>query len=283
MSKPYFRESTLSTIFIWLGLFALLPILVLLLISFTVSTQSTIFSWQFTLDNFIQLFQPIYATIFWHSLVFSVLCSALTLALGYPAAYCLSRVGRRYQSLLFLLMVIPFWTSSLIRTYAMMALVKTKGLINSFLLSLGIIHKPLLMLYTNEAVLIAMAYNLLPYMILPLYSNFEKLDYRLLDAAKDLGARRWRIFHSVILPLTLPGIIVGVLFVFLPAMTIFYVPDLLGGAHSVLVGNLVKTQFVTMNDWPGGSATSMVLTAILLLLIFCYRRRIRSRQLQEFL
>ena len=180
-------------------------------------------------------------------------------------------------------MIIPFWTSSLIRTYAILTILKTKGLLNSALLALGIIHHPIQLIYTNTAVLVAVVYNLLPFMIFPLYSNIEKLDTRLLDAARDLGAGKIKIFKAIILPLTMPGIMAGTLLVFLPAMTLFYIPVLVGGAKSLLLGNLVESQFLEMHNWPGGAATSIVLTLFMLLLIFIYTRFARGKQRQELL
>ena len=278
-----FRTASISLVSTWFICFAFLPIIVMVVISFMTPSINGLVKWHFTLSNYTQLCNDVFFKIFVHSFEFSVGCTLITLLLAYPAAYFISESSRKIKPLLLMLMIMPFWTSSLIRTYAMMALVKTKGIINTVLLALGIIHQPLLMLYTNAAMLIGLSYNLLPYMILPLYSNFEKLDHRLFDAARDLGASRWRIFHSITLPLTLPGIIVGILFVFLPAMTIFYIPDLLGGARGVLLGNLVQDQFLVMNDWPGGAATSTVLTVCLLLMLACYRSRAQRGQLQELM
>ena len=278
-----FRTASISLVSIWFLCCAFLPIILMVVISFMTPSINGLVKWHLTLSNYTQLYNDVFFKIFVHSFEFSVACTVITLLLAYPAAYFISESSRKIKPLLLMLMIMPFWTSSLIRTYAMMALVKTKGIINTVLLALGIIHQPLLMLYTNAAMLIGLSYNLLPYMILPLYSNFEKLDHRLFDAARDLGASRWRIFHTITLPLTLPGIIVGILFVFLPAMTIFYIPDLLGGARGVLLGNLVQDQFLVMNDWPGGAATSTVLTVCLLLMLACYRSRAQRGQLQELM
>ena len=175
------------------------------------------------------------------------------------------------------LIIIPFWTSALTRTYALMAIFKLKGLLNTSLLYLGIIHDPLQILFTNTAVLIGNVYNLLPFMILPLYANIEKLDPLLIDAARDLGANRFQLFTKIILPLTMPGIIAGILLVFLPAMTLFYVSTLLGDSKQLLLGNLIQNQFLSMHDWPGGSATSIVLTVLMLLLLLFYRRRFKNK------
>lgn len=171
------------------------------------------------------------------------------------------------------MVIIPFWTSSMIRTYAMMAILKAKGFLNALLLSLHIIHLPLLLLYTNFAVIVGLVYNLLPFMILPLYANIEKLDYRLVDAARDLGANWPTIFRRVIIPLTTPGIMAGIILVFLPAMTLFYIPDIMGGSKSMLLGNLIEDQFQFSNNWPAGSATSIILTVIMALMLMIYRRK----------
>lgn len=272
---------SLVGILAWFIIFALLPLLLMLVISFMRSDAQQFIVWQPTLANYQQLLSPVFFHIFIHSFEFAGGCTLITLAIAYPAAYYIAQCSSHIKSMLLLLMIIPFWTSSLIRTYAMMALVKTKGLVNSLLLWLGIIHHPLLMLYTVPAMMIGLSYNLLPYMILPLYSNFEKIDNRLFDAARDLGANNVQLFTRVTLPLTLPGITSGILFVFLPAMTLFYIPDLLGGARGVLLGNLVKAQFLTMNDWPGGAATSVILTAILCCMLVIIRWRVKQAQLQE--
>lgn len=277
-----FKRLSITAIVCWLGIFALLPMALMFVISFTQPDATQMMQWHFTLSNYHQIFTGIFTRIFADSAIFAISCTLITLLLAYPTAYFISQAQPRIKSLLLMLMIIPFWTSSLIRTYAMMALVKTKGIINTILLGLGIIHKPILMLYTDAAMLIGLSYNLLPYMILPLYSNFEKLDHRLYDAARDLGATRWRIFRSITLPLTMPGIMMGVLFVFLPSMTIFYIPNLLGGARGVLLGNLVEQQFVTMGNWPGGAATSVILTLFLLLMLIIFRIRAKgNEQLQE--
>lgn len=268
---PYFRKLTITPIVIWLILFALAPFILLLVISFFSHTDSQLFTLPLTFKNYTQLLHPIYFKILLQSLQLAFITTILCLILGYPVAYYITRLSKKWQPLLLILIIIPLWTSSLIRTYGMIAILKTKGLLNTLLLSLGIIHDPFLLLYSNIAVLIGMVYNLLPFMILPLYANIEKLDHRLLEAARDLGAKRTRLFIRIIFPLTLPGIIAGSLIVFLPAMTLFYIPTLLGGAKSILLGNLIQSQFLEMRNWPAGSATSIILTIFLLLLLIPYR------------
>ena len=203
--------------------------------------------------------------------------------IGYPFAYIIAQSKPFTKNLLLLLVIVPFWTSSLIRSYAMITLLKTKGLVNSLLLSLGIIHTPLQILYTNTAVIIGLVYNLLPFMILPLFANIERLDRNLLDAARDLGANWLTAFRRVIIPMTLPGILGGCMMVFLPAMTLFYIPDLLGGAKSMLLGNLIQDQFLFSNNWPGGAAISMILTAIMAIILWVYWRNSKAKDRQALL
>jgi spermidine/putrescine transport system permease protein len=162
-----------------------------------------------------------------------------------------------------------------------MALLKAKGILNQFLMLIGIIHTPLQLLYSDAAVFIGLVYDLLPFMILPLYANIEKLDHTLVDAARDLGASKTIIFFRVILPLTMPGIIAGIILVFLPAMTLFFVPVMLGGAKSLLLGNLIQNQFLTLNDWPMGAATSVCLLLIMGILLAIYWRYSKSGNRQE--
>jgi spermidine/putrescine transport system permease protein len=269
--RSLFKRSSLSILFLWLGLFALASLALMLVTSFLQHTDSDLFVFKFTLENYSELFDYVYFRILCQSLSLAAICTGLCLVIGYPAAYVLAQIRSPLKPLLLILFVIPFWTSSLIRTYAMLAILKTHGVLNTLLLSLGWIHQPTQILYTNTAVLIGSVYNLLPFMILPLYSTIEKMDLRLLEAARDLGANRLRLFRSIIIPLSMPGIVAGCLLVFLPTMTLFYIPVLLGGAKSLLIGNLIQNQFLAMRNWPGGAATSIMLTAFLLLLILIFR------------
>ncbi len=282
-TRNIFKRLFITSISGWLIVFALLPLLIMLVISFLSHNNQQLIQPSFTLDNYRTLVDNIFVRIFFHSLWFASVVTALTLLIAYPAAYAISQSKPKTKPLLLMFMIIPFWTSSLIRTYGIMALIKVKGLLNTVLLALGLIHQPLQLLYSNSAVYIGMVYNLLPFMILPLYSNFEKLDHRIIEAARDLGASRSRILSQIIIPLSMPGIMAGVLFVFLPAMTLFYIPDLLGGAKGLLLGNLVEVQFLQMLNWPGGAATSIALTILLLTLLAIYKKRMKKMQFQELL
>ncbi len=282
-SDRLFRQASLALIFIWLGVLTFIPMLLVLTTSFLAHDDHHLITLNFSLGNYHALTQYLYYRILWQSVELAFSVTLICLLIGYPVAYFIAQLTPRYKSIALLLIILPFWTSSLIRTYAILAIVKTKGLINSVLLALGIIHQPLQILYTNTAVLIGCVYDLLPFMILPLYTNIDKLDKRLFEAARDLGASRVRLLTRIILPLTRPGIIAGSLLVFLPTMTLFYIPSLLGGAKSLLMGNLIENQFLLMRDWTGGAATSVVLTLLMLGLIAIYRRYAKGKQREELL
>lgn len=278
-----FKQFSLSVIWIWLLIFALLPFGLVTIASFLSRNDTHLITLPLTLINYLQLNNSIYIKIFKESFYVAGICTAICLLLGYPFAYLIARMENSYKNLLILLVIIPFWTSSLIRCYSMITILKPKGLINSILLWLGIIDKPLSLLFTDTSVMIGLVYNLLPFMILPLLTNIERLDHRLIDAARDLGANRLTTFRKIILPLTLPGILSGCILVFLPAMTIFYIPDLLGGSKSILLGNLIQNQFLIAENWPLGSAISIVFTLLLAILLLIYWRSTRSNQSRDFL
>ncbi|WP_421259751.1 spermidine/putrescine ABC transporter permease PotB [Aeromonas sp. 600774] len=267
-----FRNGAIALILGWLTLFVFLPNLMIIGVSFLTRDESELIAPLFTLSNYSRLLDPLYFEVLLHSLWLALLATSICLLVGYPFAWLLAHLPARIRPLLLFLVVVPFWTNSLIRTYALKVLLGTRGLINGWLLDLGLIERPLQMMYTEVAVIIGLVYVLLPFMVLPLYSSIEKLDGRLLEAARDLGANGWQRLVRIILPLTLPGIIAGCLLVFLPAMGMFYVSDLLGGAKHLLIGNLIKTQFLNSRDWPFGAAISVMLTVLMALLVYCYWR-----------
>lgn len=267
-----FRTISLGVIWTWFAIFALLPFAFILVTSFLRHDEQHLVLFQPTIRHYLNLFQPLYWQIFLRSFYLAGMCTIICLILGYPFAYFLAKGKSRFKSFLLILVIIPFWTSSLIRSYAMMAILKSKGLLNAVLLGLHITHVPLLLLYTNFAVMMGLVYNLLPFMILPLYANIEKLDDQLVEAARDLGASWGTVISKVIIPVTRPGIIAGAILVFLPAMTLFYIPDILGGAKSVLLGNLIEDQFLFTNNWPAGAATSVALTLVMAIMLIFYSR-----------
>ncbi len=230
----------------------------------------------FTLEHYRRMFDPLYLTILWRTLVWSVVCTALCLLLGYPVAFAIARSTRWRQWLLFLV-VLPFWTSFLVRMFAMIFLLRDSGLVNRALLGLGLIDQPLTLLYTPGAVMAGLVYGFLPLMILPIYASLEKLDPTLLEAAEVLGARPVERFTKVIFPLSQPGVVAGCLLTFIPALGSFLTSDLLGGAKQVMIGNLIQNQFTTGRNWPFGSAASFVLMALVLVAVMGYLGRRDSR------
>lgn len=252
-------------------LLVLLPNLLVIGASFMTRDPSDFLSLPLTLDNYRRLMDPLYLQVFLHSLYMAAVTTVLCLLIGYPFAWALARVDKRWQTLLMFLLIVPFWTNSLVRTYAVKLLLASNGLINSALQSLGITEAPITMLYTEGAVIVGLVYLLLPFMILPLYAVFEDLRRELLLASHDLGAGRLATFFHVVLPLTLPGVIAGVLLVLLPAMGMFYVADVLGGAKNLLVGNVIKNQFLDARDWPFGAAASVLLTLAMAVLLLAHR------------
>jgi len=282
MKVDLFKTTSLSITWLWLILFAVIPLTLILAISFTKTGDKTLITYVFNIKNYADIFSFIYLKIFTRSFVLAGFVTLVSLIIGYPFAYIIARSSSTLKNILLLFVIIPFWTSSLIRTYAMIAILKTKGLLNALLLWLGIIHTPLQILYTNTAVIIGLVYSLLPFMILPLYANIERMNYDIIEAAQDLGANWYTTFTKVIIPQTLPGIISGCIIVFLPAVTLFYIPEILGGAKSILLGNLIQEQFLFANDWPQGAATSVVLTLMMLILLWLYWRNTRAKDRHVF-
>lgn len=270
------KSFALYLLYGWLIIFGLIPLLMMFTSSFLSKDSIHLVNLPFTLDNYTELLSPVFVKILFRSLVIAGIATLLCLLIAYPFSYLM--IKSKHQSILLLLIIIPFWTSSLIRTYALIAILKYKGILNALLLKLHLIEAPLSLLYTNFAVIIGLVYNLFPFMVLPIFTNMERFDFRLFEAAKDLGASKWSIFTRVFLPSTAPGILSGCLLVLLPAMTLFYIPNVLGGARSILLGNLIQNQFLVLSDWPQGSATSAVLTSLLLLSLLFLRHQKKEEQ-----
>lgn len=264
------KSLSVYCMYAWLILFGCIPLSLVLLASFLSKDTEHLVGLPFTLNNYSALLNPAFLKIFLRSLAIASLTTFICLLVAYPFSYLL--IKSKYQSSLLLLIIIPFWTSSLVRTYSLIAIFKAKGIINTLLLKWHLIDAPLTLLYSNGAVISGLIYNLFPFMVLPLFNNMERFDFRLIEAAKDLGANQWDIFFKVFLPNTATGILSGCLLVFLPAMTFFYIPNVLGGARSMLLGNLIQDQFLVFENWPQGASTSVVLTLLLLILLFIYRR-----------
>ena len=273
--------------YIWLLLFFLAPFVIVFKISladpiiaqppftplFNQGSEGG-FSIYTTFDNFLYLFQDsLYFVTYLNSVKLAFIATLFTLLIGYPIAYGIARSPQPTRNILLLLVVIPFWISFLLRVYSWMGILKTNGLINGFLLWLGVIDQPLELLYTDTAVYIGMVYSYLPYMILPLYANLVKLDIRLLEAASDLGAKKWQGFVDVTLPLSMPGIIAGCLLVFIPAIGEYVIPALLGGADTLMIGRVLFDEFFLNRDWPVASAVAIVLLLLLVLPIVYFQKK----------
>jgi spermidine/putrescine transport system permease protein len=231
-------------------------------------------SW--TLENYRRLFDPLYGVIFLRSFVLALAATAICLVLAFALALFISRAGPR-KTLYLHLVILPFWTSFLVRTYAWLFLLRDTGLINTLLQKLKLISQPLPLLYNDGAVLLGLVYGFLPFMVLPLYATLERLDPVLLEAAADLGARPWTAFFRVIVPLAGPGIWAGSALVFIPCLGAYLTPDLLGGGKTVMIGNLIQNQFTTARDWPFGAAASLALMALAAGLLAVFMRS-RSRE-----
>ena len=223
-------------------------------------------------ESYTRLLDPLYAAILWRSLWMAAASTALCLALGFPLALFVSR-ATRHRALLLQLVILPFWTSFLIRTYAWLFLLRDTGLVNTALLRIGVIHHPLPLLYNHGAVLLGLVYGYLPFMVLPIYAALERMDPALPEAAADLGASPLSVVLHVIAPLARPGMIAGSVLVFIPCLGAYLTPDLMGGGRTVMVGNLVQNQFTTARDWPFGSAVSLVLLALTAVLLALFLRR----------
>jgi spermidine/putrescine transport system permease protein len=225
-----------------------------------------------TIESYLRLFDPLYGTILLRSCVLAGITTVLCAILGFPLALFISRSGR-WKNLWLQLVILPFWTSFLVRTYAWLFLLRETGLINTLLMKAGLIHAPLALLYNDGAVLLGLVYVYLPFMVLPLYGTLERMDPALLEAAADLGMRPMRAIFRIVLPLSMPGMVAGGILVFIPCLGAYLTPDLLGGGKTVMAGNLIQNQFTTARDWPFGSAVSLVLMAISTVLLWVLMKR----------
>lgn len=285
MSGGWRRYPVLALPYAWLLLFFLVPAIIVLKISVAeqimgippysplIATGDGGWHVQATADNYTFLASDdLYALAYLHSLGFAALCTVLCLLLGYPMAYGIVRAPGAWRSRLLLLVILPFWTSFLIRVYAWIGLLKGNGLVNNFLLSTGIIHQPLQLLDNAFAVDVGLVYSYLPFMILPLYSTLEKLDPTLLEAAADLGCRPWQAFLRVTLPLSFAGILAGSLLVFIPMVGEFVIPELLGGQSVSMIGKVLWDEFFDNRAWPIASAVAVAMLVLLALPMTIMRR-----------
>jgi spermidine/putrescine transport system permease protein len=260
---------------VWLLVFFALPMLLMLGVSLMPRGTYGGVEPGFTLEHYRRFFDPVYLQVLWRTVMWAAITTAICLLVGYPLAWAIA-ASRKHRAFLLFLVVLPFWTSFLVRTFAMIFLLRDTGLINSALLGLGVIREPVALLYTPFAVLSGLVYGFLPLMVLPIYASLEKLDPAMLEAAELLGARPVARFIRVALPLSLPGVVAGILLVFVPSIGSFLTADLLGGAKQVMIGNLVQNQFTSARNWPFGAAASFAVMAIVLVAVWL-TLRIRDR------
>jgi len=227
---------------------------------------------EFTLENYAKLFDANYAKVFWQTLRLGVITTALCVLIGYPFGYFMGRASKRWRTILMLLVIVPFWTNALIRVYGWRLLLVGNGPINQFLIAIGLIDKPLKLLNTHGAMILGMVYALLPFMILPTYTSVEKMDWSLVDAGRDMGANPAKVFLTVTLPQTAPGLMAGCVLVFVPSLALFFMADLMGGPSDIVIGNLVYDQLLKSRDWPFAAVLSVVLLLITSLIMYIYRR-----------
>lgn len=257
---------------IWLTIFFILPLLIVLIYSFLERGTYGGVAWEFTFRNYQRLVNPLYLNIFFRSVGLAALTTVACLLIGYPLAFFVATRPPRWRNLLLFLVIIPFWTNFLVRTYAWIVILRAEGVINTFLQTLNLIDQPLDLLFTPFAVIIGLIYGYLPFMILPLYATLERFNFSLIEAAHDLGANDFRTFFRVIFPLTFKGIIAGSILVFIPALGAFITPDILGGAKTLMVGNVIQNQFLQARNWPFGSALSMILMLLVIAPVVIYFR-----------
>ncbi|EEX41642.1 spermidine putrescine ABC transporter permease component PotB [Vibrio furnissii CIP 102972] len=273
MSKKLSLQNAIITLIVgWLVLFVLIPNLMIVGTSFLTRDEANLIDLTFTLENYARLLDPLYAKVMLHSFYMAIVATILCLIIGYPFAYIVAKMPEKWRPIMLFLVIVPFWTNSLIRTYGLKIVLGTQGILNQALMGIGLIDTPIRLMYTETAVMIGLVYILLPFMILPLYSAIEKLDGTYIEAARDLGANKLQTLTKVILPLTMPGIIGGCLLVLLPALGMFYIADLLGGAKNLLIGNVIKSQVLNARDWPFGAATSIALTMAMAVMLYAYYR-----------
>lgn len=273
MSKKLSLQNAIITLIVgWLVLFVLIPNLMIVGTSFLTRDEANLIDLTFTFENYARLLDPLYAKVMLHSFYMAIVATILCLIIGYPFAYIVAKIPEKWRPIMLFLVIVPFWTNSLIRTYGLKIVLGTQGILNQALMGIGLIDTPIRLMYTETAVMIGLVYILLPFMILPLYSAIEKLDGTYIEAARDLGANKLQTLTKVILPLTMPGIIGGCLLVLLPALGMFYIADLLGGAKNLLIGNVIKSQVLNARDWPFGAATSIALTMAMAVMLYAYYR-----------
>lgn len=262
-------------------LFVMGPLIYMVAVSFATNNSSGFgFQWLFTLENYKKMLEPVYLQCFIQSFKLAFSTTAVVMLIGYPYGYFMAKLSPKGKKIMMFLIMVPFWTSSLIRLYGWIIILQVKGVLNAVLKAFGLIDKPLKMLYSYPAVLVGMVYALFPFMILAVYNSVEKMDWSLVEAARDLGASPFRAFVTVTFKLSLPGLLTGVVLTFVPSMGLFFIADILGGNKIVLVGSLIQDQLTRGSNWPFAAALAVVLTIMTSLMIYLYRKITHVRNLE---
>jgi len=270
----------LAPIYIFTIIFVAFPILYMFLLSVLSRAEVWGVDFKFTLDNYKRIFEPLYLNTFKESFLLAFLTTGFNILIGYPYGYFMARMNTVWKKRMMMLIMIPFWTSALIRLYGWIIVFRSNGVLDKILMGIGITDEPLKLLYSYPAVVVGMIYSLLPFMILSVYSSAEKVDYTLVEAARDLGASSFKAFWTVTFKLTLPGLLSGIILTFIPSMGLFFIADILGGNKIVLVGSLIQEQLTKGRNLPFAAALSAVLMILTSLLIGLYRRIAGTSELE---
>lgn len=263
---------------VWMGLIIVVPMVLIALYAFTARNTNGVITVKFTLDNFMQIFNEVYLNVIGKSLWIAVVTTVLCILIGYPIAYAISRLNKRMQVIFMLLVTIPMWINILVRTYSLISIISDVGLVNNILGFFGL--GKVSIMWTDFAVYLGMLYNFLPFMILSIYNVLSRIDKDLFQASYDLGANRFQTFLKVTLPLSVPGVVSGITMVFLPAVSTFEIPELLGGGNYTLVGTLIQSQFIKMGNWNFGAAISLLMAAIIMITMHFTNKLDRNASLQ---
>lgn len=274
---------TLAPLYIFTLIFVAGPLLYMIVLSFETRAETWGVLQEFTLKNYLDIFQPAYLDTFAESLKLAFTTTVLVAALGYPFGYFMAKLSAKWKKRMLLLLMVPFWTSSLIRLYGWIIIFRANGTLDQLLLGVGVTDAPLKLLYTYPAVVVGMVYLLLQFMIFAVYSSAEKMDWTLVEAARDLGASPLKAFLTVTLKLTLPGLLSGIILTFVPSMGLFYIADMLGGNKVVLVGSVIQEQLLKTRNWPFAAALSVVLMLLTTLMISLYKRITHTTELEGLL
>ena len=271
---------TVLPLYLFTLCFVVGPLLYMVALSFATNGSGSSTIWSFTLENYKKIAEPVYLKSFVQSFQLAITSTLLIVLMGYPFGYFMAKLSAKRKKRMMLLIMIPFWTSSLIRMYGWILILQAKGVLNGFLMKLGIIEEPLKILYSYPAVVIGMVYALLPFMVLAVYSSVEKMDWSYVEAARDLGANAVKAFFTVTFKLTLPGLLTGVILTFIPSMGLFFIADILGGNKIVLVGSVIQDHLTRGSNWPFAAALAVVLMLLTSLMMFVYRKVTHVKDLE---